>query len=244
MGYWTVNVTKPQWQVINDPGYGTTFPVRFNLTYHQSKFGSFKEMPTLEWKETITLIDRHANTYWQYVVDQYERLPDSMTLRTWPNRYANLYDSVWYQLIGNQHPTVLKAKRGQPLAKHTFGPRPIGNAGQKATAVREYLKRNGGQCEIEIIDRPSILRPQNGGVVKKERILTFDCGLRGLGPRVRGYQHVKIDSDRPESEWVRTVEYSTITPPFSLDGLTRVPPPQSVTRTERRPTSVAEGYYP
>ena len=243
MAYWTVNVTVPQWQPINDPGYGTTFPVRFNLTYHQSGFGAFKEMPTLEWKETITLIDRNAGTYWQYVVDQYARLPDSMTLRSWPNRYPNLYDAVWYRLMGNQ-PTVLKGKRGEILDKHLFGPRLIHNSGQKADAVRNYLKRNGGQCEIEIIDRPSILRPQNGNTVKKERLLTFDCGLRGLGPRVRGYQHVVVDSDRPEHEWTRTVEYSTITPPFSLSGLHRIEPPDDVRRTEHRPASAIEGYYP
>lgn len=50
---------------------------------------------------------------------------------------------------------------------------------------------------VTVLDTPGINKPTDG-VTVKERILTFDCGLHGMGPRVAAIQHLKVDAAQPE----------------------------------------------
>ncbi len=242
MGNWTCLNVSYSTQDINN-NFGNTFQVRFRLKYSTSIFSSFKEPPTLEWKEIIKLLDHNKGEWWQFTTDQYERLPRSMTLKVWGERYIKAYESVWYQDPPNSQ-VNLYALNGQKLLKNIFGNTQKKNDREKADAVRSYLKQNGAILEIEIIDTPALIKPKQGNVVNKERLLIFDCGLKGVGQRVKGYQYLKVDSSVDQSQWIREVVYSTITRPIDVSGLTQTDPPPDVTKVDKAVAEPEHGYYP
>ncbi len=240
MGSWTcLGVTKSN--VLLKENYGTTFQVRFRLKYTTGR-GSYTEMPRLEWKETILMMNHGAGEWWVHSGDQYARNPKSVTFKTWGNRYITACDSVWYQ-EGPGYAVKLYDVNGRPLPKTALGATKHKLDKAKADAVRTYLMSHGGIMEVEITDKPAILRPEAGATVHKERLLTFDCGLRGMGPRVKAYQYIHIDSSTDASTWKREVVYSDITPPYSTAGLTKVAPGDDVTVLRPAVDSPVNGFY-
>lgn len=240
MGVWTLQSATPEFRDRNDI-YGNYFSVHFVLKYDPSTFGSFKEMPRLEWQETILMIEKLKGTYWQHTADQYARNPGSLTFTGWVSRYKTAHWQVRQGNYGNDQPTRLYDKRRSQLKRDAF-PR-IQSEKDKADAVRAYLKSHGGIVDILVIDKPGINLPTAGDGTHKERILTFDCGLAGCGPRVYAYQHLLVDAAVPNSQWRRKCEMSRTTSPFSTSGLTRLTPPADVTIVKPYKGSTLNGDY-
>jgi hypothetical protein len=222
---WIVQSVEPSIRPRNDV-YGHFFAVKFKLQY-VSMIGSFVEMPRLEWKETITMVEQKKGQWWQFVMDQYDRNPHSPTFSTWVNRYIYAYDGVRRQQYATEDATnLLFNKNGQPLPPDTF-PR-LNTPKEKADAVRSYLKRHGGIMTVTVVDKPGINKPQAGSGVHKNRILTFDCGLRGVGARVRAVQSLVVDASQPKSSWVRSCALTNAFPQARVGGLRKVTPPDDV----------------
>jgi hypothetical protein len=247
MAMWSVVSVTPSIRDRNDV-YGHYFAVEFRLKYAPSLVGSFTEMPRLEWNETITMIERDAGspppftwvpgsptfftagtsgTWWQYVGDQYARNPGSPTFSTWVSRYINAYYAVRDGSYGADDPNCLYDSNGRQLPRNTFGQ--LGTDQERADAVRTYLRRHGGIMKVIVVDKPGINKPRPGRLAHKERILTFDCGLRGAGPRVSAVQHLTVDSSVGEGQWFRECKIGGSSRPFSTAGMQQVQPPPEVT---------------
>jgi hypothetical protein len=242
MGSWTLQSATPDIRPRNDV-YGHYFAVRFRLKYSPSTFGSFAEMPRLEWKETITMIERSAGTWWRFEGDQYARLPSSQTFNSWVRRYVNAYYSVRNSLYGPDESSRLYDRNGGQLPRDTFAQATDDAA--RANAVRSYLKSNGGIFEAMVVDKPGINKPALGAMpaVHKNRILTFDCGLTGTAIRVKAYQHLTVDSTKPETGWFRECVLNSTSRPFSTDGLRNVAVPADVARISPFTGSATRGEY-
>lgn len=203
--------------------YGHFMDVTFTLRYRPSLIGGFREMPRLEWKEVITLLDHERGQVWTYAGDQYARNAKSMTFFTWYSRYVLAYDSVAHPAPG---PVQLLDSLGRRLPRDRFAPTP--DPDEKVRRVRRFLSRQGGIVRITVTDTPAINRPRSGRPVHKERLLTFDCGLRGMGRRVRAWQYLRVTSDRPEHTWSRRFQFTHDSPLLEAHGFERVPPPINV----------------
>ena len=237
MASWTlVSISGPKISNRTDY-YGNFFSITFTLKYsgNQMGLGAFVEMPRLEWKETITMLEKNKKEWWTVDFDQYARNPASCTLRTCFTRYLLAYDWV---VQGNSL-VSLKDKNGGVIKKSTF--KQGLTRGKAADCVRDYLKKNGGILEFTIMDSPAIVKPTDA-TVHKERILTFDCGIQGLGTRVVAFQHLIVDGNKPEADWHR--ECKTGLPPgYKISGLTKVAAPASVGENKALPNNAAEGNY-
>ena len=241
MGSWSLIAATPDIRPRNDV-FGNFFAVRFRMKYSNSTFGSFSEMPRLEWKETITMIERGKGTWWQHVVDQYARDPNSQTFINWVSRYTNAFYCVRQQLYGPEEGVRLYDKQGATLGQNTF-PQTNDNK-TRADVVRNYLKSHGGIMEVLVVDKPGINKPQPGAAAAdKERILTFDCGLSGGGARIKAIQHLKVNSAVPEGQWFRECTLGTISNPFNTMGLNRAQPPADVLIVKPFTGNAMQGTY-
>lgn len=225
MGQWTLMSATPSIRDRNDV-YGHYFAITFKLKYSASMIGSFTETPALEWKETITMIERTKGTWWRAEFDQFQRLPDSPTFGQWTYRYILAHTSVLKGDYGDNQPSRLYDKNGNRLPPTTFTR--AATSKDSADQVRSYLKKNGGIMVVTVTDTPGINKPTDDATVDKFRILTFDCGLRGLGTRVKAIQHLKVVG-LTEANWSRECSIGSISQPFQTAGLTQVPAPADVT---------------
>ncbi|GDX52930.1 hypothetical protein LBMAG27_19770 [Bacteroidota bacterium] len=241
MAHWSLeNISTAK--ISNRPDeYGNYFEITFTLKYHNNPLGvgQFVEMPRLEWKETITMLEKNKKQWWTVEFDQYERNPASKTYNNCRYRYKQTYYCVMGGDISTPGITKLKSKNGTKIPTDTF---PKGKEnGEAANIVRDYLKRNGGILEFTIKDTPAILRPKTPDD-HKERFLTFDCGIQGLGSRVIAYQHLIVDGSKPESAWYR--DCKTGQPPgYKITGLTKVSAPADVVINKPAPTNAGVGDY-
>lgn len=221
--------------------FGNYFEITFKLKYNNNPLGmgQFVEMPRLEWKETITMLEKNKKEWWTVEFDQYARCPGSPTFLACINRYKDAYYSVRNENLGAVGVTKLRSKNGTQIPKDTF---PRGMEGGKAADIaRDYLKRNGGILEFTVRDTPAIQRP-TAPDVHKERFLTFDCGIQGLGSRVIAYQHLIVDGSKPEGQWYR--DCKTGQPPgYKITGLKKVSAPANVVVDKSKPTNVSTGDY-
>jgi hypothetical protein len=240
MAHWSLeNISQPKISNRLDE-FGNYFEITFTLKYHNNPLGmgQFVEMPRLEWKETITMLEKNKKTWWAVDFDQYERNPASKTYNNCRYRYKQAYYCV-RQGLADPGITKLKSKNGTIIPKDTF-PRGKDN-GEAANIVRDYLKKNGGILEFTIRDTPAILKPKDVQD-HKERFLTFDCGIKGLGTRVIAFQHLIVDGSKPESEWYR--ECKTGLPPgYKISGLTKVNAPHDVVIVKPAPNNPNSGDY-
>ncbi len=239
MGNWTLLSATPDIRDRNDV-YGHFFAMKFRFKYSSSVMGGFTEMPRLEWKETITMIEKNAGTWWQFVGDQYARNPGSMTFGTWTSRYVYAYYCVRDGQYTPDATNCLFDTQGRQLPKTTF-PK-LNTAKEQADAVRGYLKSKGGIMTVTVVDKPGINKPTET-TVHKNRILTFDCGLRGMGARVAAVQHLTVDGSLPEGQWFRECKVGSISRPFSTTGFKKVEPPADVTILKPFVGGVVSGTY-
>jgi hypothetical protein len=210
--------------------FGNHFIAKFRLKYTTSGLGTgkFKEPPPLDWHEVIMMNEHHKKESWVFSTNMYRHNPLSKTLMVWARRYIAAYDQA------NGTPDALQKgsclltdDKARPVPVTKLG-KGLRNNGQKADAVRSYLKKNGGLLFIEIDDIPSINIPS--GPTHKERLLIFDCGIEdeGAGPRAKAIQYLLVDSTKPKSSWIRRVDLSHSLTGLKTTGLKIVQPPALV----------------
>jgi hypothetical protein len=236
MGQWTLMSVTPS--ITNrDDVYGHYFAITFKMKYSASLGGSFVESPILEWKETITMIEYGKGTWWHAEFDQFGRLPDSPTFGQWTYRYSLAHTSVTAGNYSAMQPSRLYDKNGAQLPPKTFSK--AASTKEAADQVRSYLKKNGGILSVNVTDTPGINKPDDAAT-DKERILTFDCGLKGMGQRVQAVQHLKVVGN-VEANWKRECTLGPTSRPFQTHGLNQIPAPADVTRVA--PWQSSPGLY-
>jgi len=240
MGSWSVlSVAQRHTTLNNATNLGINYYVTFRLQYTKSAFGKFVEPPLMAWDEIILYNDHAAKTRWEFRGNMYTHKPASPTVAVWAQRYHRAY---WHA-HGQAYPdsrakghSKLFDMKGSPVTGATLGKVPPGNFtsltspeqgsiyGKQNAAVQEYLKKNGGILEIEVHDIPSILRPTNSGKAKNvERLLTFNCGVTGTGPRVQAWLYSKVDSTKQERDWTNQFNNDGNPPGVKTTGLTLLP---------------------
>jgi hypothetical protein len=244
MGTWTLESATPTIRDRNDV-YGHIFAIKFRLKYTTSAVGPFAEMPRLEWKETITMAEPNAKTWWQYVGDQYQRNAGSPTFMAWTSRYVNAYFCVAKQKYEPDALTCLYDVQGQKLPSATLPQ--ASSPKEQADAVRTYLKASGGILEVTVVDTPGIKKPEKPKpgqpAVLKDRLLLFDCGLRGMGKRTTAYQRLTVDGAKSEAQWFRECRVATGSPPLSTTGFAKVNPPPDVSVVKPFAANPQSGIY-
>lgn len=244
MGSWAVLGATPNIRPRNDV-YGNFFAITFKLKYTPSTFGSFTEMPRLEWKETITMLEKKKNTtgqWWQIDVDQYQRDPNSQTFYSWVGRYYMAHSQVTRQRYGADEPVKLFDAKGVRLPATTFTK--TSDLKKAADELRDYLKKKGGIMEVSVVDKPGINKPQGiDATFHKHRILTFDCGVGAGGMRVKAYQTLIVDGAVAEANWRRDCALGAISTPYSTTGMTKAAPPADVSIVKPFTGGAMQGTY-
>lgn len=215
--------------------YGTNVKVTFRLRYRPSTFGKFVETPKLDWHEKFMMKEHNAGEWWQFEDNMYEHNPCSNTLKIWPGRYVYAYKSAMGRPDGSVKGSVtLLTANNAPVAK-TALKQNLNDPAQQADAVRSYLKSSGGILVITVHDIPSINKPKDGAR-HKERLLKFDCGVIGGGPRWKGDQYLDVDGAKQPAAWQRA--FAPVYGAFDTNGLKQTPPPPQVSG-KRPPTFVS-----
>ena len=151
----------------------------------------------------------------------YKHKPGSPTVAVWGQRYFRAYLDAHHMPYASAtakgHAKLLD-KSGMPVPGAKLGTHVGMDAQNKA--VKNYLKHHGGMLEIEVHDIPGIsLVPGNTRNI--ERVLIFNCGVTGMGPRVPCWQHIKIDTTQPRHTWTRNFQMGGNPPGLRTTGLTR-----------------------
>jgi insecticidal toxin complex protein TccC len=203
--------------------FGSNVVATYRLGYAPS-MGSFKEMPRLDWHETIMMNDHGEGETWVFDTNMYTHNPTSKTLEVWPKRYIVAYDAAGGQGAPIKGYCKLLSKTGAPVKAAELD-KAKDDAG-KADAVRKYLKSKGGILELQIHDIPSINKPEKGE--RKERLLLFNVGVEGGGAKVKAYQYLDVDGDKPAGQWVRKAGTGWAVSGLKTTGLKKVAPPSLV----------------
>ena len=224
---WKLQGVKLTFSDLNSDGkFGTNLNATFRMQYSASLVpGKFKEMPKLDWHETIMMNEHHNNETWVFDTNMYTHNAGSATLLIWPKRYFVAYDTAHGGGNFGKGASKLLAKNGSAVKAKDLAK--AGNDKDKAEAVREYLRTKGGILEIEIWDIPCIRMPDAG--VHKERVLLFNIGVIG-SPHVKAYQYLDVDGDKPTSQWVRKHGMGWGVSGFKTTGMKKVSPPSDVTK--------------
>ena len=241
MGKWTLESINCQFTKLNGQTYGHNVYGNFRLKYTPALFSGFKDTPKLIWYEKIMMVQHDKGERWFFEVDQYLRNPFSPTMRTWYERYVFAYNKACGYRAGKGKSELLD-RNGRAVSIDTLG-RGITNPGEKANAVRSYLKNHGGIMEIQIHDVPAINKPKEGKTVHKERLLQFDCGVEGMAPRFKLEQYLVVDSSKEEKKWeslCRTGWTKTVAIPTECK---KVVPPSDVSIDKSSPTNTRYGRY-
>lgn len=239
MGRWTLESINGATSPYISETVGHNVIVTYRLAYEPSMMGQFKELPILEWNEQIYMIEHHKREWWEFSANMYQHNPLSKTLEVWAKRYVAAYDQAkGMPFLGKGSSKLLK-KSGAPVQAADL-PQAMSNA-DKADAVRSYLKRNGGKLEIVIHDIPSINKPD--AQTHKERLLVFDCGFAGGGPRYQGTQYLNMNGAQPQHAWVKDFQVAgaALSHQFMRNtmGLKKTPAPPLV--SQPRPATFLSG---
>jgi len=229
MGNWTVQSVTCRHTPLDTPTeYGTNWYVTFRLKYTPSLVGSFVEPPKMAWDEVILFNDYSKGERWEFNGNMYTQKPDSPTMAVWAQRYFRAYLEAHHQPFRDNYGkqkgySKLFDKNGAPLEGRVLGTHMGGKEQNKA--VQDYLKKHGGILEIQVHDIPNVLKPGPSKVKNVERVLIFNCGVTGMGPRVRAWQHIKIDSSQPATSWTYNFQTGGSAPGLKTTGLKLVPDP-------------------
>lgn len=241
MGHWTLESVLHRTAVYDTTElFGNHYIVSFRLRYEPTTFGSYKETPRLSWNEVITMKEHHRapRTLWEFRTNMYDHNPLSRTFEAWVGRYYHAYN-----FVKGMAPDLLRGsvrmldKRGGPVPAGEL--RTVHGNAQKAAEVRAYIQKRGCMLFIEIDDVPSINIPR--GVEHKERLLVFNCGVEGGGPRTQAFQYLDVDSAIPKAQWVRRFELTPPTIGLKTTGFTTGPAPGGVSM--RRDRQFLNGDY-
>lgn len=230
MGKWTVESVVGVGSPLNTATeFGTNWKVTYRIKYTPSTFGAFVEPPKMAWDEVILYADHAKGEYWDFNGNMYTQKPDSPTMEVWAQRYFRAYLHAHNTPFAPAFGRVAKGYsrlfdlRGTAVPGASLG-RHVGEAAQNK-AVQDYLKRHGGILEIQVHDIPNVIKPTVGKAKLVERVLIFNCGVTGMGPRAKGWQHIKMDSARPEASWTYQFQTAGSAPGLKTSGLRKVPDP-------------------
>ncbi len=202
MGNWSLERLTAVSSPMTAPHFGNEYRAVFHLRYAPSPLGTFKELPRLDWHETIMMNDRQNNECWLFDNNMYEHNPTSATLLVWARRYVEAYRYVANLGRGVQRGRVeFKTANGSPVRINDLRPN-LTNGQEQADAVRSYLKRHGGQLIIEIHDVPGINPPTQQGQ-HKERLLLFNIGVTGMPLRSKAEQYLNVQFGVAPANWDR-----------------------------------------
>jgi hypothetical protein len=237
MGNWILQGLTAAASDFEDSGlFGTNFIATFRLRYTPS-LGAFKECPRLDWNETIMMNDHEKRETWTFRTNMYAHNPLSRTLEIWAKRYIEAYNFAKGQPFLWKGYSKLFDRNGVIVPGTAFAA--TEDEASMATAVRNYLKSHGGFLEIQIHDIPSINKPVPTDHTHKERLLLFNCGVEGGGPRVKAYQYLVVSSAAPKSAWTRQAGLGWVISGLKTTGFTPVPPPPGV--AQPRPALFGSG---
>jgi hypothetical protein len=217
MGSWSVVSVTGRHSELNAP-FGHNFYVTFRLKYSATTFGPFVEPPILAWDEVIMFNNYGSGERWEFVGNMYEHKPGSPTVAVWGQRYFRAYlNAQNTPFTGNiKGHSKLFDKNGAPVPGSKLGshggPADTGRRAEQNKAVQDYLKRNGGILEVEVHDVPGI-SVEGGKARDIERVLIFNCGVTGMGTRLKAWQHLRIDSGQPQANWTRRFQMDNSNPP-------------------------------
>lgn len=234
MGTWTLESINHRTETFDTPElFGNHYIVTFRLRYTRSTFGSFTEMPMLDWHEVIMMNEHHKGEHWTFTTNMYAHNPTSRTLQVWPRRYYAAYDTAAKLSDATMKgSSKLLDKNGQPVGIDILGPG-VTSPQEKADVVRDYLKRRGGVMVIEIDDIPSINMPRGGE--HKERLLIFNCGLVGSSLRTKAIQYLNVNHALPRMSWTRRFDLSHTLTGLKTTGLRVVTAPPGVASPRSQP---------
>ena len=217
MALWSVMSVTGRSNVLNDAtNLGANFYVTFRIKYTQSTFGAFIEPPIMAWDEVIMKCDYTNRQYNEFIGNMYTHKPASPTVAVWAQRYFRAYLHAkglpYNNWKGDAKGHSKLFDKNNSAVPGTALPNAVGLEAQNK-AVQNYLNLNGGILEIEVHDIPSFIKPTTGIVKNIERILTFNCGVTGMGPRVKAYQHLKLDSTQAPNTWTNVFVIGGGNPP-------------------------------
>lgn len=239
MGRWTLDSITGNTSSLNGETIGHNVNVTYKLRYEPSTFGKFQELPILEWNEQIFMIEHHSKEWWEFSTNMYQHNPLSKTLEVWAKRYYVAYDTAKGSPFMGKGGVKLLTKGGQPVLGGSLST--ANSEAEKADVVRKYLQKNGGRLEITIHDIPSINKPDDQ--THKERLLVFNCGFAGGGPRYRGTQYLDMDGAVSPTKWTTVFQASSssVTQTFqnNTSGMRKVSAPALVSNP--RPAYFSSG---
>jgi hypothetical protein len=221
--------------------YGNKVRLEFLLRHLPGLRKKLDEMPALEWKEKIIVLDHARHQRWEFSTDMYQHNPNSRTLSIWSRRYIEADKTLSASVLYRGQSQLLNLKMQRVTLDTGHAP----SDQDRAEAVRKYLAKEGGFLRISIEDIPSIRRQVATGAqpAHTERLLLADCGVAGAVYRQRWSQHIDLDQSLPSVQWRRRCEsrwfQSNLPTPA---GFATVPPPPGVS-TIRTPTRTY-GEYP
>ena len=225
MGTWSVISAVGRHTLLDTAtNFGVNFYVTFRIKYAPATFGSFTEPPKLAWDEVIQFNDYKDKERWQFIGNMYTHKPGSPTVGVWAQRYFRAYCHAH----NTPHPdqpmwkghSKLFDKHGIAVTAAALGTH-VGVTLQNK-AVQKYLEKHGGILEIEVHDIPSFVKPTGATVYDQERLLIFNCGVTGMGPRVKAYQHLIQDTTQPAHTWTNTFRMGGSPPGLKTTGLKEV----------------------
>lgn len=144
---------------------------------------TFENTPPLTWLETIKCKVKggKVDTIWQITENMVFKNPNSNTFFSWTNRYIEAYEyAMALDKIKFLGFVKIYTRAGKELSP---GDLPIVYSREdKARAVQEYFRKNGGVLQITIEDRPALnLSGKDGEYVDKERLIDFNIGFKDMG---------------------------------------------------------------
>ncbi len=226
---WSViSVTCDHSRLDTPKEFGTNWYVTFTIKYTTALIGGFSEPPNMEWNEVIMNVDFEKKEYWDLSGDFYTQKPESPTMAVWAQRYfrasLHAHNLPFRNSFGTQKGhSKLFDKKGAPVTAKMLGTH-VGEPAQNK-AVQDYLKKHDGILEIQVHDIPNILKAGPGKQKNLERVLIFDCGVTGIGPRVKAFQHIKMDSTKPPQTWTYTFQTTGLAPGVKTSGMKKVADP-------------------
>ena len=256
---------------MDDPFFGHNFSVLFRWRYQPPALGrvrplgslQLQETPSLQWEEEISMLESeqpNAPRTWRFATDMYQHNPASPSLKAWLLRYVLAYNHVAHG-VGTKpgvHGSVkLFSLTGRPLQLRDLGG-PQERAPEQARVVRDYITTHGCQMHIQLDDRPglninvaeaveaaiSLDAVPTGRPRQQQRLLSFNIGAMGSGPRVRAYQYLRADTTANPLEWYR--DFGAHSPPPNLlntAGVQQQPPPPGVAQPRARVFFETEGEF-
>jgi len=203
--------------------FGHDFKVTIRMQYNVSRLGTrFTEPPPLAWDEIIQFNNYGDSTRWEFVGNMYKHKPGSPTVCVWGQRYFRAYLNahnkpyVGFGSTAKGYSKLYDAKSRQLVPGSALGNHQ--DTASQNKAVQDYLKKHGGILEIQVHDIPSV-GATAGKAKNVERLLIFNCGVEGMGPRVKAWQHIQVDSSKPQSAWKRNFQMNVPAPGLKTSGL-------------------------